>query len=191
MANQYLRASFIACLSMMLLVAGCTSPDAAPLPAEEGTTFSVETFPAWNGTTHLNESINHSAWNNIPYMAYFSTPWCTHCETTINAYEQVIPAGHLVIISKDASEDYANMSEWHERLEENLNRSIDRPVLLDPALADEVGVFGIPHAVYINSQGYIHQVEIGKRENLTAIQLTWEATTTAVFDPLTGWNHSS
>ena len=191
MPTTYLQRSFLAVLVMMLVLAGCTSPDAEPLPAEEEPQFSVTSFPDWNGTTHLKESLNHTALENTSYMAYFSTPWCTHCEATINAYEQVIPAGQLVIFSKDANEEYANMTEWHEQLETNLNRTLDRPILLNPTLAEEVGVYGIPHAVYVNSQGYIHQVEIGKRENLTLIQNTWDETETAVFDPLTGWNEGS
>ena len=190
MTPAYQHRPFLACLVLMLVLAGCTSPDAEPLPAEESQ-FTITTFPAWNGTTHMNESLNHTALENTPYMAYFSTPWCAHCEATIDAYEQVIPAGQLVIFSKDEREQYANMTQWHETMETNLNRTIDRPIILNPTLAADLGVFGIPHAFYVNSQGYVHQVFIGKQENLTIIQNTWEATASAVFDPLTGWNQSS
>lgn len=190
LTTEYPHRSFLACLVLMLVLAGCTSPDAEPLPAEESS-FTITTFPNWNGTTHLNESLNHTAMENTAYMAYFSTPWCTHCESTINVYEQVIPPGQLVIFSKEEGEQYANMTQWHEQLETNLNRTIDRPVILNLALAEEIGVVGIPHAVYINSQGYVHQVVIGKQDNLTHVQNTWEATATALFDPLTGWNQSS
>ena len=102
------------------------------------------------------------AFTNRSYLAYFSAPWCTHCETTLDAYDLTVPAEQLVVFSRDGREEYANMSEWHNNTEANLNRTVHRPFILHPDLAMEVEAKSIPHAVFVNPQGYAFHVEIGK-----------------------------
>ncbi len=82
------------------------------------------------------------------------------------------------------------MSEWHERTESNLNRSIERPFILLPSLAQTLEVQSIPHAIFINDQGLVYNVQIGKRTNLTAISELWDLTSTATFDASTGWSYT-
>ena len=54
------------------------------------------------------------------WVAYFSTPWCTHCETTLNAYDEAIPENRLFIFNKDSDPKYSNMSSWKENTSERL-----------------------------------------------------------------------
>ena len=61
----------------------------------------------------------------------------------------------LVVFSRESREEYANMSEWHNTTEQNLNRTFNRPFILHPDLAMEVEAKSIPHAVFVNQQGYV------------------------------------
>ena len=177
-------------LSILLSLAGCTEPEDMneDTSTDEYPQHSATVFPVWNGTDHTNTTINSTNFTNQSYLAYFSAPWCAHCESTLNAYDLVIPQHRIAISSMESREEYANMSDWHNQTETNLNRTFDRPFIFHPELAKEVGVQSIPHAVFINAQGYAFHVEIGKETNLTYIQEVWDATETAVFDPQTGWN---
>ena len=177
-------------LSILLSLAGCVQPEDVTenTKNDEYPKHSVTVFPVWNGTGHTNTTIDSTNFTNQSYLAYFSAPWCAHCESTLNAYDLVIPQHRIAIFSMESREEYANMSDWHNQTETNLNRTVDRPFILHPELAKEVGVQSIPHAVYVNAQGYAFHVEIGKETNLTYIQEVWDATETAVFDPQTGWN---
>lgn len=178
-------------LSLLLSMAGCTEADGLvdeePTVSEEGP--SVTSLPVWNGTDHTNTSVDSSTFANQSYLAYFSAPWCAHCESTLDAYDSIIPNGSIAIFSMEAREEYANMSEWHNQTETNLNRTVDRPFILHPDLAKEVGVQSIPHAIFVNAQGYAFHVEIGKETNLTYIQEVWSATESAFFSPEDGWNN--
>lgn len=179
--------SILLCLTLM--VAGCTAEESPEPIEEEQIPAPVATaFPAWEAVDHTNASHSLDQFTNLSYLAYFSAPWCAHCESTLDAYDHVIPEDRLMIFSREASEEYANMSEWHNTTEENLNRTIARPFMLHPALAMEVEAKSIPHAVFVNSQGFVYHVEIGKETNQTYIADLWEATTTATFSSETGWN---
>lgn len=96
-----------------------------------------------------------------------------------------------MVFSREAGEEYANMSEWHNTTEQNLNRTVDRPFVLHPSLAMEVEAKSIPHAVFVNAQGYVYHVEVGKETNQTYIADLWASTTSATFSPDTGWNTTS
>ena len=180
-------------MALTIMLAGCVSEDVTvgPTPAElEDNSPKATTFPNWQGIDHTNTSRTNGAYANMSYLAYFSAPWCAHCETTIDSYDQVIPAGRITIFSMEAREEYSNMSDWQNRTETNLNRTFDRPFIQHPDLAKSVDVKSIPHAVFINSQGYVFHVEIGKETNLTYIQYMWQTTEVAMFDPVTGWDRS-
>ena len=82
------------------------------------------------------------------------------------------------------------MSQWHNDTETNLNRTVDRPFIREPSLAKALGVRSMPHAIFINAQGYVFHVQVGKITNQTAIQTMWDATERAFFDPTNGWNQS-
>ncbi len=176
----------------MVMLAGCVEPESGDdMVQTEPLQFSSEPFPDWVGIDHTNQSLNGTSWTNqTAFVAYFSAPWCTHCEPTIDAYDQVIPAGKMVVFSREGREEYSNMSEWHERTESNLNRSIERPFILLPSLAQTLEVQSIPHAIFINDQGLVYNVQIGKRTNLTAISELWDLTSTATFDASTGWSYT-
>ena len=177
-------------LSILLSLAGCVEPEgvAEDPGTDEYPQHSATVFPVWNGTDHTNTTIESTIFSNQSYLAYFSAPWCAHCESTLDAYDTIIPNGSIAIFSMEARSEYANMSEWHNQTETNLNRTVDRPFILHPELAKEVSVQSIPHAIFVNAQGYAFHVEIGKETNLTYIQEVWDTAKTSVFDPQTGWN---
>lgn len=178
--------------TLSLTLAGCvteeTVSDETPV-TEEPVGPTVTAFPEWEGVDHTNTSHSNDGFANLSYMAYFSAPWCAHCESTIDAYDQVLPAGRIAVFSMESREDYGNMSEWHHRTEESLNRTIDRPFMWHPELAQAVDVRSIPHAVFVNAQGYVFHVEVGKETNQTYIQSLWDLTASAHFDEAEGWNH--
>jgi len=183
-----IRRAMVGLIAMTLMLAGCVQEQ--PVAEEEEPVLPVATvFPSWQGVDHTNMSHTSEAFTNQSYLAYFSAPWCTHCETTLDAYDLTVPADRIVVFSRESREEYANMSEWHNTTEQNLNRTVNRPFILHPDLAMDVEAKSIPHAVFVNPQGYAFHVEIGKETNQTYIQSVWELTETAVFDETTGWNH--
>jgi hypothetical protein len=182
----------VLCLALTIFLAGCVNE--APVREEVETkpvpTISLPTsMPSWMGTDHTNVTHTHEEFSNGSYMAYFSAPWCAHCEPTIDAYDTIIPAGKIVVFSMEAREEYSNMSEWHNDTETNLNRTIDRPFIRDPSLAKALEVRSMPHAIFINQQGYVFHVQVGKITNATTIQAMWDTTELTVFDTKDGWSH--
>lgn len=179
------------CMSLMVITAGCTSPTAERTEVtEQPLSYTADSFPEWSGIDHRNQTWTSEALNQqTAFVAYFSAPWCTHCEPTIDSYDQVIPSERMMVFSRESREEYADMLEWHNRTENNLNRTIDRPFVLLPSLAQTLDVQSIPHAIFVNEQGYIYNVQIGKRTNLTAIGELWELTLRAQFDAQIGWTY--
>jgi thiol-disulfide isomerase/thioredoxin len=185
--NMMRWTSVLLCIS--LVFAGCISKETVPeLPEEQTESPVAVVFPAWIGVDHTNTSRSLNHFDNMSYLAYFSAPWCAHCESTLNAYDLVVPEERLVVFSRESREEYANMSEWHNTTEQNLNRTFNRPFILHPDLAMEVEAKSIPHAVFVNQQGYVYHVEIGKETNQTYIADLWNAVSSATFSPETGWN---
>ena len=174
-------------IAMTLMLAGCVE-EQSPAEEEAPVLPVASVFPAWEGVDHTNMSHTSEAFTNQSYLAYFSAPWCTHCETTLDAYDLTVPAERIVVFSRESREEYANMSEWHNTTEQNLNRTFNRPFILHPDLAMEVEAKSIPHAVFVNQQGYVYHVEIGKETNQTYIADLWNAASSATFSPETGWN---
>ena len=100
-----------------------------------------------NGT-HWNGS---SANDTGRWVAYFSASWCTHCKPTIDALDQSMMSDHLLVFNKHAGNDSSNMTEWHLMIEEELNRSVNRPFLHAPLLSSNLSVTSIPHVLLIEN----------------------------------------
>ena len=109
------------------------------------------------------------------WIAYFSTPWCTHCETTLNAYDQAIPEDRLLIFNKDSDPKHSNMSSWKENASERMGREIQRPFIQAPNLATELGVTGIPMAFFIDIHGVVIDYTLGAKSNVSEIKNSYDA----------------
>jgi len=180
------------CLVLCLFLSGCIS--SAPVvedgenTADEPPAVEAEAVPEWAATSHNGTQLSRTSMSQGPYIAYFSAPWCSHCEATLDTYDHVIPEGKMMVFSQDDDPDFSNMSTWHETTETNLNRSINRPFMLMPEFSNEMGVKSIPHVAFINEQGYVFQTEVGKRTNQTMIGEIWNASLSATFNETTGWS---
>ena len=108
------------------------------------------------------------------WIAYFSAVWCTHCEPTLEALDDSIPAGRMMIFNKDASAEYNDMSEWRNRSEEGLNRTISHPFIDAPDLAVSMNVTSIPFVSLIEN-GEIIAVRYGLWSNATEIGQWFES----------------
>jgi len=180
--NEMKRAIFLVSILLSFSITGCLHEGEIntqnneekddPIIEEE---IPIQ-FPQWQGTDHNSTMWNSSMMQGEAWVAYFSAPWCTHCEATMDAYDQVIPDGKYVVFSNENDPQYINMSEWHQRTEENLNRSIARPFIYIENLGGDIGVQAIPHAVFINEEGFAYQVEVGRRTNQTMISELWNNT---------------
>ena len=109
-----------------------------------------------------------------PWILYVSTSWCTHCETTLDAYENVIPEGSLYAFNKDAREQYSNMTEWKEKSEDNIGRELNVDFIHAPELAEELGVTGIPRVFFVDSNGIIQNETIGQQTDQELIETMWK-----------------
>ena len=109
------------------------------------------------------------------WIAYFSTPWCTHCETTLNAYDQAIPEDRLFVFNKDFDPNYSNMSSWKENASERIGRNITRPFMHAPNLGNELGVTGIPMAFFIDIHGVVIDYSLGAKSNVSEIKNAYES----------------
>ena len=124
--------------------------------------------------------MNNSMFENESYVAYLSAPWCGHCESSLDAYDQVLPEGKMMIFSYDADEDYSDI--LAQQTESNLNRSIDRPFMLNPPLAQAVGMNNLPFVLFVNQDGFVYHVQVGKFTDQDAISNLWESTQSATVD---------
>jgi thiol-disulfide isomerase/thioredoxin len=172
------RNAFVAFVLLMFL-SGCTAEE-EQLIDEGGVEVPVaKAFPLWSAISHDASEMNGTMFDNTSYVAYFSAPWCAHCEATLDAYDQTLPAGKMMVFSYDEREDYSDMNVWHNKTELNLNRTIDRPFMLHPTLAQEVELSNIPYVLFVNEQGYIYHIQVGKITDTDAISNLWESTMTA------------
>ena len=112
---------------------------------------------------------------NEVWVAYFSTPWCTHCETTLNAYDQAIPEDRLFVFNKEFDPKYSNMSSWKENASERIGRDITRPFIHAPNLGSELGVTGIPMAFFIDVHGVVIDYSLGERSNVSEIKSAYDS----------------
>ncbi len=118
-------------------------------------------MPSFATVDQDNQTWNLTSMEGDVWVAYFSAPWCAHCEETLDAYDQVIPEGKLLIFNKDSREEYSNMTEWQESTEENMARNLSRPFMNAPELAESLDVVGIPNAFVVNETGVIVDFTLG------------------------------
>lgn len=157
------------CLLMVfLLTAGCIG-ESGTEQLDSGETMVPE-FTAYD-----QDNIEHNLSGKIgsPWILYVSTSWCTHCETTLDAYDQVIPNGSLFAFNKDSREQYSNMSEWKSQSEENIGRNLSIDFIHAPSLSEELNVTGIPRVFFVDSSGIIQNETIGVQDDLDLISDMW------------------
>ena len=180
------RNAFIA-LVLLMFLSGCTAEE-EQLIDEGGIEVPLATaFPNWSSTAHDSSEMNNSLFENQSYVAYFSAPWCNHCESSLDAYDQVLPEGKMMIFSFETDEDYRDMNAWHNKTETNLNRTIDRPFMLNPPLAQAVGMNSLPFVLFVNPGGFVYHVQVGKFTDQDAISNLWESTQSAIVDEDGRW----
>jgi len=180
------RNVFIACVLLMFL-SGCTAEE-EQLIDDGGVEVPVATaFPSWSATAHDSSEMNGTMFENTSYVAYFSAPWCNHCESSLDAYDQVLPEGKMMIFSFETDEDYRDMNAWHNKTETNLNRTIDRPFMLNPPLAQAVGMNSLPFVLFVNPDGFVYHVQVGKFTDQDAISNLWDSTQSATVDEDGRW----
>ena len=180
------RNAFVAFVLLMFL-SGCTA-DEEQLIDEGGVEVpGAKVFPSWSATAHDASEMNGTMLDNESYVAYFSAPWCAHCEATLDAYDQTLPEGKMMVFSYDGREDYSDMDAWHNKTESNLNRTVDRPFMLHPSLAQAVELSNIPYVLFVNAQGYVYHIQVGKITDMDAISNLWDSTLTATTDEDGRW----
>jgi len=163
------RAALAICLALMVLVPGCV---------ERGELIEATPFPEFtlddglSNTTFSKEANLGEAW-----VAYFSASWCGHCYPTLDAIDLVIPNGSLLVFNKDGTnEQYSDMVEWHEKMEDEVGRDLYRPFIHGPELASEVGVGGIPYVVFVDANGNIVTDHLGLWTNMEEMSAIWNQT---------------
>ena len=166
----------------LLLLSGCLDEPLAKAEEVIEEQPTLRTFPDFEFLAHDNKTWNNSILNSTPYIAYFSAAWCTHCESTLDAYDLAIPNDRLLVFNKDSSAAYSNMTEWHENTEAGLNRTIDRPFMHAPNLSLAVAVADIPSAYFINSEGQIVDSTNGLQTDVEALKQRWNATVNWSFE---------
>ena len=145
----------------------CEWTDSCDGHLECGTEFFPEgdwiglSMPSFATVDQDNQTWNLTSMEGDVWVAYFSAPWCTHCEATLDAYDQVIPEGKLLIFNKDWREEFTNMTEWQESSEEKIGRNLSRPFMNAPELAESLDVVGIPNAFVVNETGVIVDFTLG------------------------------
>jgi glutaredoxin len=184
---------FLALLFSLSTLAGCIAPGTEAVDDEiaictEGNMpeWSVGcAFPSFdlidqNGTQWNESAVNESG----RWVAYFSASWCTHCKPTIDALDESILQDHLLVINKHESNDSSNMTKWHLTMEEELNRSINRPFLHAPSLAANLSVTSIPHVLLIENNTIL-SARIGLWDSAHEMSMWFNATS-----PQSGYTQS-
>ena len=59
--------------------------------------------------------------------------------------------------------------------------------MLHPLLAQEVGLSNIPYVLFVNAQGYVYHIQVGKITDMDAISNLWDSTLTATTDEDGRW----
>ena len=168
-----MRRAFTLFLALMIF-SGCLSSSESDTKSEtESLQTTLEVFPSFNLSDEQNRTHDYTLYEAIPYVAYFSASWCTHCKPTLDALDQTIPEGHLLVFNKDPREEYSNMTEWKEYMESELNRSLAHPFFHAPSLAQSLNVSVIPSMFFVNQDGFISHQQEGLK-NRTIIQNQWD-----------------
>ncbi len=147
-------------LTLVILSAGlsgCLASDEDEL--EEFPTFSLSDE---QGNVHEN-----SDYDGEPYVAYFSASWCSHCKPVLQALDDTIPAGQLIVFNKEPREEYSDMNEWKDRMESELERNLSHPFIHAPPLSESLNITGIPTMYFVNSDGMIEHSMSGIKDKET------------------------
>ena len=143
-------------------LSGCLSSDVDEL----------EEFPEFSLVDEQGNSQNNSIYNGEPFVAYFSASWCSHCKPVLGALDDTIPVGQLIIFNKEPREEYSDMNEWKDRMEEELERELSHPFIHAPPLSASLNVTGIPTMFFVNSDGLIESSMSGIKSK-SIIEAYW------------------
>ncbi len=183
---------FLAILFSLSSLSGCIGPDEKEIEEPIIEICTEENIPEWHvGCTFPSfefEDQDGTYWNETSandsgrWVAYFSASWCTHCKPTIDALDQSIMSDHLLIFNKQSGNDSSNMTEWQIMIEDELNRSVNRPFLHAPALSENLSVSSIPHLLLIDNNTII-SARVGLWDNANEMGMWFNATS-----PKSGYN---
>ena len=115
----------------------------------------LEEFPSFSLSDERGNVHNNSKYDNITYVAYFSASWCSHCKPVLQALDDIVPVGQLIVFNKEPREEYSDMNEWKDRMESELERTLSHPFIHAPPLSETLDVVGIPTMFFVNSDGMI------------------------------------
>lgn len=143
-------------------LSGCLSSD------EE----ELDEFPSFSLVDEQGIEHKNTNYDGAPYVAYFSASWCSHCKPVLQALDDTIPEGQLLVFNKDAREEYSDMNEWKDRMESELERDLFHPFIHAPPLSESLNVTGIPTMFFVDSDGYIIHSLSGVKDKPT-IEAYW------------------
>ena len=138
------------CITMAIILLSATTSGC--LSSDEN---ELEKFPSFSLSDEQGNVHDNSNYSELPYVAYFSASWCSHCKPVLQALDDTIPNGQLIVFNKESSEEYSDMNEWKDRMESELERNLSHPFIHAPPLSQSVNVSSIPTMFFVNSDGMI------------------------------------
>ena len=153
---------FTILLVISIPLSGCLSSD------EE----QLEEFPLFNLVDEQGNEHTNSMYSGEPFVAYVSASWCNHCKPALEALDDTVPEGHVLVFNKDGRERYSDMNEWKDRMESELERNLSHPFIHAPELSQALNVSGIPAMFFVNSDGIIEYTTSGVKDKST-IETHW------------------
>ena len=139
------KSIFLTLVLISTSLSGCLSSDVDEL----------EEFPEFSLVDEQGNSQNNSIYNGEPFVAYFSASWCSHCKPVLQALDDIVPVGQLIVFNKEPREEYSDMNEWKDRMESELERTLSHPFIHAPPLSETLDVVSIPTMFFVNSDGMI------------------------------------
>ena len=156
------------CITMAIILLATTLPGCLSSDGNE-----LEEFPSFSLSDEQGNVHENSNYSGLPYVAYFSASWCSHCKPVLQALDDTIPNGQLIVFNKESSEEYSDMNEWKDRMESELERNLSHPFIHAPPLSQSVNVTGIPTMFFVNSDGMIEYSMTGIKDK-EAIETFWD-----------------
>ena len=115
----------------------------------------LDQFPSFNIVDEQGNEHNNSMYSGVPFVAYVSASWCSHCKPALEALDDTVPEGYVLVFNKDGRERYSDMNEWKDRMESELERTLSHPFIHAPPLSETLDVVSIPTMFFVNSDGMI------------------------------------
>ena len=143
-------------------LSGCLSSD------EE----ELDEFPSFSLVDEQGNEHKNSMYSGEPLVAYVSASWCDHCKPALEALDDTVPEGQVLVFNKDGRERYSDMNEWKDRMESELERDLPHPFIHAPDLSETLNVTGIPTMFFVNSDGVIEHTLSGVKDQST-IETYW------------------